>query len=243
MIILQVKGWDEFFEGAKSKCYNNKSSCQMPTKHGLGYRRIVTPTDGAAMFGAWCSLIQILSRHPKPRNGYITENGLPTGKPYTPEDLELLTSIESKHFVNLFKIAVSVNCDWIKVYDGKDTTGDYEDTTGPLDLDLDLDLDSNSDSISSDVKQASPSKRITFNGKMIIGFIDEDLKNWKEAYPAVDVQGEIKRATLWLISNPKKRKKNILRFLINWFTRTQEKGGSVRSNKPVMETKRSKFDG
>jgi len=30
----------------------------------------------------------------------------------------------------------------------------------------------------------------------------------------------------WLLSNPKKRKKNYRRFITNWLTRSQEKGGT-----------------
>lgn len=47
-----------------------------------------------------------------------------------------------------------------------------------------------------------------------------------EAYPAVMVGQEIDRAKLWLDANPTKRKTNVRKFLTNWMSRTQEKGGS-----------------
>jgi len=65
--IYRVQMWEANFEGAKSKSYNNKTSCSMPTKHGLGFKRLVTDVDGAAMFGAWCALMQLLSRQHKPK--------------------------------------------------------------------------------------------------------------------------------------------------------------------------------
>ncbi len=58
------------------------------------------------------------------------------------------------------------------------------------------------------------------------GISDADLQAWAEAYPAVDVPGEIKRAAQWATANTAKRKSNWRRFLVNWFSRTQERGGS-----------------
>ena len=47
-----------------------------------------------------------------------------------------------------------------------------------------------------------------------------------EAYPDVLVAQEIDRAKLWLEANPAKRKTNVRRFLTNWVSRQQERGGS-----------------
>ena len=33
----------------------------------------------------------------------------------------------------------------------------------------------------------------------------------------------------WLLANPSKKKKNYRRFITNWLTRTQDKGGSKKS--------------
>ena len=55
---------------------------------------------------------------------------------------------------------------------------------------------------------------------------DSDIAEWMEAYPAVDIEGELRRAKQWLISNPAKKKKQFRRFITNWFGRCQEKGGS-----------------
>jgi hypothetical protein len=151
--LYKVKNWDSIFEGAKSKTYNNKTSCMMPTKHGLGYKRLVRRKNGAAMFGAWCALIQVLSRHEKKRNGYCTGDGKVHGSPYTADDLEILTDIPAKYYKELFPVAQSVG--WLDLIQVKDTTGDQQDTVGipqesivPLNsdsnLDSNLDLDSNS---------------------------------------------------------------------------------------------------
>lgn len=154
----QVVNWNGFFEGAKSKTYNNKTSCQMPTKHGLGYRRLINMQNGAALFGAWCSLVQLLSRHPKPRNGYISNDGTSGGDPLTPKDLQMLTDIKYEIYEAMINACESKEIGWIRtckdtIGNHKDTIGNQQDTIIPLNSDLDLD----SDLDSKEEENASPS--------------------------------------------------------------------------------------
>lgn len=57
------------------------------------------------------------------------------------------------------------------------------------------------------------------------GITQDRIVRWTEAFPAVDIELGLKQATLWVIDNPKKRKSRWGRFLTNWFSRRQEKGG------------------
>jgi len=143
--MYQVNNWSEHFEGAKSKTYKNKTSCQMPTKHGLGYRKLIRAKNGPAMFGAWCALVQVLSRHQSPRHGYLTDTGSSDGIPLVSDDLELLTDIPAKVFSEMLQVCASERIGWVT-----DTTrildGYHADTLVPLDLDSDLDLDLDLDS-------------------------------------------------------------------------------------------------
>lgn len=60
------------------------------------------------------------------------------------------------------------------------------------------------------------------------GITEQDRADWAAAYPAVDVEQELARATVWLRANPTKAgKRNYRRFLANWFSRTQDRGGTV----------------
>jgi hypothetical protein len=64
-----------------------------------------------------------------------------------------------------------------------------------------------------------------------MGISDEDIKNWTEAYPACAVPRQLKAMEEWLISNPKKAvKSNWRRFITNWLSRAQDRGGDVPSN-------------
>lgn len=72
----------------------------------------------------------------------------------------------------------------------------------------------------------------SFQDRCFLGIEQKDIEEWKKAYPAVDIDIEINRAKEWLLANPKKRKKNYRRFLVNWFNYTQERGGTKNGSKP-----------
>lgn len=54
------------------------------------------------------------------------------------------------------------------------------------------------------------------------------LSNWKEAYPAIDVESEISKAAAWLVANPKNKKKQYARFLNGWLSRAQDRAPRVQ---------------
>lgn len=62
------------------------------------------------------------------------------------------------------------------------------------------------------------------------GITDADRSTWATAYPACTLDIELVRATEWLKANPTKaHKSNWRRFLVSWLTRSQDKGGTIRS--------------
>jgi len=56
------------------------------------------------------------------------------------------------------------------------------------------------------------------------------IEEWKEAYPAVDIEQELKKMSAWLNANPsrKKTRRGINRFINTWLSREQDKGGRYR---------------
>lgn len=58
-----------------------------------------------------------------------------------------------------------------------------------------------------------------------IGISDDLLDTWEKAYPAVNIEAQLLRADEWLKANPSKRKSNYYRFIVNWMSRSQERGG------------------
>jgi uncharacterized protein YdaU (DUF1376 family) len=62
------------------------------------------------------------------------------------------------------------------------------------------------------------------------GITDADRATWAEAFPACKLDIELLRATEWLKTNVAKAKKsNWRRFLVNWLSRSQDKGGTIRA--------------
>jgi len=59
------------------------------------------------------------------------------------------------------------------------------------------------------------------------GITDSDREAWRTAYPACDIAQELARADQWLRGNPAKAKRKAWRrFVTNWLSRTQDRGGS-----------------
>lgn len=69
---------------------------------------------------------------------------------------------------------------------------------------------------------------LPLNDKSFYGVPREKITLWRETYPAVDVEQELRCMVAWLDSNPTKRKtrRGIERFINSWLARTQDSGGS-----------------
>ena len=62
------------------------------------------------------------------------------------------------------------------------------------------------------------------------GITDADRQAWATAYPACTLDIELVRAAEWLKANPTRaRKSNWRKFIVGWLTRSQDKGGTIRS--------------
>ncbi len=63
----------------------------------------------------------------------------------------------------------------------------------------------------------------------------EEVEAWHEAFPAVDVENELKRMRVWLTANPRKRKtkRGINAFIVSWLTRQQDRGGGFQQRRPA----------
>jgi len=93
---------------------------------------------------------------------------------------------------------------------------------------------------------ASDKKKIQFifirndKGEIVDGYweniTDKDIEDWEDAYPACQVKIEIKQMRQWILSNLRKgRKKNYRRFITNWLSRSQERGGTRIKDKGIRK--------
>lgn len=77
----------------------------------------------------------------------------------------------------------------------------------------------------------------SFQDKKFKGITNEDITLWSETYPACRIKSELLKMGDWLLSNPTKKKKNYRRFISNWLTRSQDKGGTKGIVDTPMERK------
>ena len=66
---------------------------------------------------------------------------------------------------------------------------------------------------------------------------EKDMAEWKLAYPAVDVEQELREMRSWCLANPKLRKtrNGVRRFIVSWLSRQQDKGHPGMAVKPKKE--------
>jgi hypothetical protein len=119
--LLRVRRWDEAFESAKSRTYGIKGQTYMPNKQGLGYVRIVREPGGPGLYGAWCAMINLLSRQSKPRQGYLTDTGRIDGCPYSAADIADLTLMPPELVQRMLELCTSQAVGWLEVVYGRDT--------------------------------------------------------------------------------------------------------------------------
>lgn len=107
-------------------------------------------------------------------------------------------------------------------------------------LDNSKELNNNDLSISKDISKSSgevsqekptPLILLPCIGNYQHPIFDEDVKHYKELYPAVDILQELKKMVGWLESNPQNRKtKNgVKSFITRWLSRCQDKAPKVDS--------------
>ena len=80
---------------------------------------------------------------------------------------------------------------------------------------------------STELPSAPPVLTLLLNDGSEYGIREQDVAEWQETFPNVDVMQQLRSMKLWCRDNPKKRKtKNgIRRFITNWLDREQNRGG------------------
>lgn len=68
---------------------------------------------------------------------------------------------------------------------------------------------------------------LILNDRSFYPITQEDVDEWSNLYPSVDILQELRKMRGWLDANPAKRKtsRGIKRFITSWLAREQDKGG------------------
>jgi len=145
------------------------------------------------------------------------------------------TMVGSETQWNRWKKEERYNPKWLNETTSEDTghfpaeIGQELDETGKIPIELELELDKDKDNIASngnDRSQQNDKIDFNFTTKLWNNIADEDISMWGETYPACDIDIELRRMREWLLANPEKRKHRYRRFITNWLTRSQDKGGT-----------------
>jgi hypothetical protein len=76
-------------------------------------------------------------------------------------------------------------------------------------------------------KLKPPKLCFSFDDECFHNITEKHLTRWKETYPACDIERELRKMREWLLSNRAKgHKSNWARFITNWLSRSQDKGGT-----------------
>lgn len=73
-----------------------------------------------------------------------------------------------------------------------------------------------------------PFIELPLNDKTLHPVTEADIARWQELYPAVDVKQQLRNMRGWLDGSPHKRKtaRGVERFIVNWLSREQDRGGA-----------------
>ena len=68
---------------------------------------------------------------------------------------------------------------------------------------------------------------LQLNDKSLFPIFDDDLGKWRDLYPAVNVEQELRNMVGWIDGNPTKRKtkSGIKKFINSWLSKEQDQGG------------------
>jgi hypothetical protein len=142
--VYRIPSWDENFESSKSRTFEFTRRVYMPNKqHGMGFTRIISEHDGAAIFGIWCMILQLCSQQKTPREGWLTEDGTDAGRPFDASDLALRWRRQEAEVARAIDFLSSDKIGWLKKLDAsiRPVSVQYPSSTGKSASDLDSDLD------------------------------------------------------------------------------------------------------
>ena len=127
---FRIKDWSTHYEKSDSRPVKSCQWVPMPNSHdGEGYAELVEDNkDGTAHFGVWCALVQIASRKPYPRNGYLTKDGTESGKAYDAASLARKARMKTKVVAEAMERLVKIG--WLEVIEIQQDSSTPEQAAG-----------------------------------------------------------------------------------------------------------------
>lgn len=112
--IYQIRDWDRHFENNKSRERTSCSWVPLPNKqHGIGFSRVVSEPDGAAIYGVFVMMVCACSQQESPRAGWLTDDGTRSGTPLGVEDLALKFRRPKSEIERAFQVLSGHKVGWL----------------------------------------------------------------------------------------------------------------------------------
>jgi hypothetical protein len=93
-MIYQIIDWNVHYENDRSRTRDSLSWCGIPNKRGLSRGLLLKYQNGAAIYGCFLAIVlNICSKQARPRDGWLTSNGLPDGRPLSSSEINMLTDM------------------------------------------------------------------------------------------------------------------------------------------------------
>lgn len=187
---------------------------KLPVKpRGDGLGELLEHRRGLEIFGIWCLLLEkTTAEKPENRGKLLNHREQPATIP------EIAKGISLKNRVKLVQEALSVlvSIGWVK---SEDNSAELPQTPAKSSV------------VKSKVLKSRVGISYDYNKECFTNITPEKKSEWEKAFPAVDIDLDLKSAVLWVKDNPTKRKSNWGRFLTSWFKRTQDHGGNKVATK------------
>lgn len=223
---------------------------------GFGFRRIVVERDRCELFSAWMLMVQIAARQPRQYRGKLVRDGRPlnakalatmTGFPegvfnrafefFSDPEMDWLTveALPSRPANTAATTQVEgapvVPATTPPASDSVRTAPDQSGQGGSTLQDI-TGQDSDSSAPHAAHEPEEPKDPIVFvfptvGDDKVWHLRQSKVAEYRQTFPALDVEGEIRAARQWCVDNAAKRKtaRGMTKFLFGWLERSQNKGG------------------
>lgn len=114
-VVYQIVDW-KTFENHESKKLEHLNWVPFPNTIGLTLAKLLNSETGLRDFGFWCALVQLASRKPKPRDGWLTSDGQRGGDPYTIDDLAVMFRCSLQNANEAMGVLTGGRIAWVELH-------------------------------------------------------------------------------------------------------------------------------
>jgi hypothetical protein len=247
-VVYLIRDWDRHFEKAQSRKVSGPLDwVALPTKHdGKSYRRIMMLDDAHEVYGAWVLIVQVAAKCPV-RGLLADEDG-----PLDASDLALKTGGNQSVFDKALTILASRQIGWLVVAEWESVRSALppQERTGE-DRTRQERRGEDTSCVETGQPSSTPAKAIAPGVEPAVlefpcdgnpsawRLTASQAAEWQRLFPSLDIVSECRAALAWVLADSSHRKtaRGMLKFLVGWFGRSQDRGrgranGSAARQRP-----------